>query len=125
MNGNASGSKKRMYLIGLLVLLISLGSSITIYLTADDDPGDGQGYEIVGGTIYSTSPQYNKKYVHDLQLYGGSANVLADRFNRWFIGLWQGKTLAYTIFSLGGFIALVFFFVGYTADHHDVDSEKT
>ena len=39
----------------------------------------------------------NKKYIHDLQLYGGTANVLASEFREWLAGLWYGKNLAYTI----------------------------
>ena len=42
-------------------------------------------------------PLDSKKYIHDLQVYGGTANVLAAEFREWLAGLWYGKNLAYTI----------------------------
>jgi hypothetical protein len=39
----------------------------------------------------------SKKYLHDLEVYGGKANVLAAEFREWFAGLWRGKSLAGTI----------------------------
>jgi len=54
----------------------------------------------------------SKKYLHDLEIYGGQANVLAAEFREWFSGLWYGENLAYTIaaltlLSIGG-VRLVF-----------------
>jgi len=42
------------------------------------------------------NPLETKKYVHDLELYGGKANVMAAEFREWFAGLWYGRNLAYT-----------------------------
>lgn len=36
-------------------------------------------------------------YRHQLERYGGKASVIFDDFNRWFAGLWQGKSLAKTV----------------------------
>jgi hypothetical protein len=52
-------------------------------------------------------PFDNKKYIHDLQVYGGTANVLAAEFREWFAGLWYGKNLAYTIAVLTILVVLV------------------
>jgi hypothetical protein len=41
-----------------------------------------------------------KSYLHDLELYGGKANVLAAEFREWFTGLWMGRNLAFTIAAL-------------------------
>jgi hypothetical protein len=43
-------------------------------------------------------------------LYGGKAAVVVDDFSRWFIGLWHGKSLAFTVAVISIFISLVFFF---------------
>ncbi len=106
MTENSINRKKRLYLIGALVLLIGLGSSVAIYLTAEDDGDNLSAYETVG-------PGNSKLYMHDLQLYGGKANVLADEFRLWFLGLWQGKSLAYTITAVSLVVAAGFFFVAY------------
>ena len=56
-------------------------------------------------------PEDSKKYLRDLELYGGKANVLMDQFRRWFMGLWHGKSLAYTIAGITIFISLGTFYV--------------
>lgn len=52
-------------------------------------------------------------YKHDLELYGGKLNVLADQFMRWFAGLWHGRSLAFTVACITVVISLVFFFVAH------------
>jgi hypothetical protein len=52
----------------------------------------------------------SKKYLHDLEVYGGKANVLAAEFREWFSGLWSGKNLAYTIVVLTVLTVLVYRF---------------
>jgi hypothetical protein len=67
-------------------------------------------------------------YLHDLQLYSGKAGVLADEFRRWFVGLWYGKSLAFTVAYITLFISFVVF---YAANHlpsrlkSDVHSENS
>lgn len=81
-----------------------------IYLTATEGPEGVLGYEIIDGTAYPVMPQDSKMYRHDLELYGGKANVIANEFTRWFEGLWHGRSLAFVtagftvITSLGLFI---------------------
>jgi hypothetical protein len=100
-----------LYLISAIILLVGLSSAILIYLTAGNDSKIVLGYEIVGGNAYLITPENSKKYIHDLTLYGGKAAVLADEFNRWFVGLWHGKSLAFTVACITIFISLGFFFV--------------
>jgi hypothetical protein len=125
MKWKTTNLQTRLYLISAIILLVGLSSSIWIYLTAEDDSKRVLGYEIVGGNAYLITPDNSKKYVHDLELYGGKANVLADEFMRWFIGLWHGKSLAFTVAFITIFISLGFFFVARTSpsylayDAHD------
>jgi len=115
----------RLYLISAIILLVGLSSSVWIYLSAGDDSESVLGYEISGGQAYLVSPENSKKYVHDLKVMGGSAAVVADQFSRWFIGLWHGKSLAFTVACIAGFISLGFFFAariapyGLESDAHD------
>ena len=93
----------RFYLISAIILLVGLGSAILIYLTAENDSDSILGYED------------SKMYIHDLELYGGKANVLANEFMRWFVGLWHGKSLAFTVACITIFISFGFFFVAKTS----------
>jgi hypothetical protein len=46
-----------------------------------------------------------------LELYGGKTAVLANEFRYWFIGLWHGKSLAFTIACITIFISLGVYFI--------------
>jgi len=101
-------------LISAIILLVGLGTAIFIYQAADSDSSGVLGYQIIGGSIYPIMPENTKIYRHDLEVYGGKAAVLADDFRRWFVGLWHGKSLAFTITCITIFISFAGFF---TARH--------
>jgi len=105
----------RLFLISAIILLVGLSSSIWIYLANGNDSETVLGYEIVGGNAYLVNPENSKKYVHDLELMGGKPAVLADEFSRWFIGLWHGKSLAFTVAFIAIFISLGFVFFAITS----------
>ncbi len=84
-------------LISVIILVAGLGSAILIYRTAEDTPYGVLGYEEGGGTVYPIMPEDSKQYLRGLELYGGKANVIMDRVRRGFIGLWHGKSLAFTV----------------------------
>jgi hypothetical protein len=90
----------RRNLITAIILLLGLGSAILIYLTADNAAESGLVNDF----------ENSKKYMHDLELYGGKANVLANELSNWFAGLWRGKSLAFTVGFITIVIALGFFF---------------
>jgi hypothetical protein len=98
-------------LISAIILLVGLGSAFLIYQTAETDLSSVLGYEIAGKSVYPIMPENSKMYKHDLELYGGKAAVLADEFRRWFVGLWHGKSLAFTVAFISIFISFVIFFV--------------
>jgi hypothetical protein len=111
MKWKLASLRTRLYIFSAALLLTGLGSAILIYLTADNDGDSNPGYEVVGGYIYPGMHENSKRYIHDLEVYGGKAAILADEFNRWFYGLWHGKALAFTIASLTVFFSLVVFVV--------------
>jgi hypothetical protein len=91
--------------ISAVILLAGLGSAILIYHAARSDSGAVLGYEDAGGSVYPIMPEDSKQYLGGLALYGGTANVLADEFRRWFAGLWHGKSLAFTVGCIAIFIS--------------------
>jgi hypothetical protein len=100
MKLKCSNPEARRYFITALILLIGLGSALLIYLTADNASDNGLVNDF----------ENSKKYMHDLELYGGKANVLANELTKWFSGLWHGKSLAFTVACITIIIALGFFF---------------
>ena len=98
-------------LISAIILLVGLGSAILIYQTAQNNSRGVLGYEEGNGSVYPIMPEDSKKYLRDLELFGGKANVLMDEFRRWFVGLWHGKSLAFTVACIAIFISFGFLFV--------------
>jgi hypothetical protein len=82
------------------ILVLGFAAAIVIYLTAGPPPGNPLGYD----------PLDTKKYLHDLEVYGGKANVLAAQFTDWFDSLWQGKRLAFTVAVIAVIAAFAFNF---------------
>ena len=97
---------KCLYLISAVVLLAGLGSAVLIYHSSRDYSGSAQMYE----DDYPVSPEDTKQYLRGLQLYGGTANVLADELRLWFEGLWHGQSLAFTVAFITIFISSGIFF---------------
>ena len=100
-----------LILIGAIIMVVGLGSAIWIYQSAGDYSGSVLGYEIIDGTAYPIAPEDSKVYRRDLEHFGGKAAIVVDDFSRWFIGLWHGKTLAFTVAFISIFISLLFFFI--------------
>jgi len=83
------------------ILAAGLGGATLIYLTAAPRAANPLGYE----------PEDTKKYLRELEVYGGKVNVLATELRRWFEGLWHGRSLAFTVAVLTLLLALGFWFV--------------
>jgi hypothetical protein len=90
--------KTQLKLIAAIILLVGLGSAVLIYLTAENDSEN------------ILANENSKMFIHDLELYGGKANVLANEFKVWFEKLWHGKQLAFTVAFITIFIAFGFIF---------------
>ena len=103
-----------LHLISAIILIAGLGSAISIYRAAENNSYGVLGYEGGDGSVYPIMPEDSKKYLRDLQLYGGKANVLMDELRRGFVGLWHGRSLAYTVACITVFISLGVF---YAANH--------
>jgi hypothetical protein len=55
-------------------------------------------------------PMMNKKYLRELQVYGGKANVASVQLMNWFHSLWHGKSLGVTLAVLTILAAWLFWF---------------
>ncbi|MEI7428831.1 MAG: hypothetical protein WCL27_00140 [Betaproteobacteria bacterium] len=119
MNGDKWSLSRRLYLTGVVILVLGLLSAATIYFTVAVASEDVLGYEIIDGKAYPLMVSDSKMYRHDLERFGGKAAIMADDLNRWFSGLWQGKQLAWTVAILTIMLALGFFRAGWwQASHH-------
>ena len=110
MNQKIAHLRESLILIGAIIMVVGLGSAMWIYQSAGDYSGSVLGYEIIDGSAYPIRPEDSRIYRRDLELYGGKAAVVVDDFSRWFVGLWHGKSLAFTVAGISIFIAFIFFF---------------
>ena len=55
-------------------------------------------------------PETSKKYLREMEVYGGKANVLASEFRKWFESLWHGRKLAVTVVCLTLMFLFLFLF---------------
>jgi hypothetical protein len=132
MKWNAGKLHVYLYVASIVLLLGGLGSAVWIYQSSEDTSSNNLGYEIVGGNIYSATPSNTKKYSHDLELYGGKAAVLADRFTRWYSELWHGRSLAFTVACIALLLSAGVFlgarhveFHGTSGDHRENNRDRT
>jgi len=91
---------KRLRFAAVMILIVGLGGSMIIYLNAEPISLHPLGYD----------PLTTKKYLREMELYGGKINVLATRAREWFEGLWQGTSLACTVAVLSVSLALLLWF---------------
>ena len=111
MNIKIADLHGHLNLIAVIILFVGLTSAILIYQTADNDSHSVLGYQVINGIAYPIMADNSKIYRRDLEIYGGKMAVLADEFRRWFIGLWQGKSLAFTVACITIFISVAVFIV--------------
>jgi hypothetical protein len=99
MTAGFASARARVRFVTRAILLAGFASALVIY-AANVRPR-GAGFEL----------ERSRMYTHDLEVYGGRANVLADDFRSWFDGLWQGRNLAFTVAALTVLAALAYRFV--------------
>jgi len=104
------------------ILIMGLFASVLIYRGADRESADAVIYEQGNDSAHPVSPYDTKKYLRDMELYGGKANVLAAELRLWLAGLWQGKTLAYTIAFLSVLVSFTLSYGAGRLTRHPSDS---
>ena len=68
------------------ILVAGFATAIVIYFV-NAAPDDASGYRL----------EDSKKYVREMEIYGGKMNLLASELGNWFSGLWHGRSLAFTV----------------------------
>jgi hypothetical protein len=89
-------------IIAIIILVVGLGSAIAIYVTAEPTPFDPSGYDRFA----------SKKYIRELERFGGKFAVLSAELSQWLGGLWHGKSLAITVGILSLAMASLLWFIG-------------
>ena len=90
--------KSRLYFCSAVVLLLGLASAFLVYVFAPEAPETGQ--------VFYDSPQLSKKYVRELERFGGKQAVVFDDIGRWLDERFSGKALGVTIGWLSAIVAL-------------------
>jgi hypothetical protein len=93
--------KARLYLISAAILLLGLAGALLIYFTASDAPETGH--------AFYDSPQLSKKYIRELERFGGKQAVIFDEIIRWLDSRFSGKALGVTIGWISTIVALALF----------------
>jgi hypothetical protein len=90
-------------LISYVIFGAGIATSVVIYVTAGPPMGHPFGF----------NPLHTKLYLRELELFGGRGNIMAAEFMEWFVGLWQGKNLSYTIACITVIISILLRFIGF------------
>ena len=104
--------RRRAFTAGILGA--GFAAAIAIYAAAGASGENPLGYD----------PLQDKKYLHQLEEFGGKANVIAAEFEDWFASLWHGRRFAFTVAAMTLLAAWLFRF--FTAprplDDEDADT---
>ena len=106
--------KGRLTIVALTILALGLFSGLLIYALADEAEPEAGSYIVADGMKYPIAQSQTKRYVRDLQRFGGKASVLFDEFDRWLADLWRGKTLGITVGCLATLVSLGLFLFAVT-----------
>jgi hypothetical protein len=94
----------RLYAAGYAVLAAGSACSYWAYRVAvSDELGDA----------LMAQARDTKGYQGQMEYLGGKANVLGNDITSWFVGLWHGRNLAYTLAVLTLAAALICFYVAF------------
>jgi hypothetical protein len=103
--------RQKINQITLLLLLIGFGCALVVYRNTNAVSVDPQ----------LDDPVATKKYLREMQMIGGQANVVASEFRGWFAGVWHGRKLAATVAVLTVSVTLIFRLVATHPDFATAD----
>ena len=84
------------------LLTVGLGAAIGLYLFASPGGSNPLGFE----------PEDSKRYLREMEVYGGKVNVIASQIRSGWNGLWHGRNLAFTVGALTLLLASALWFIG-------------
>ena len=90
----------RIWVTTAFILAMGWSVAVAVYVTATPVVND----DLVDDW------EHSRRYLLDLERIGGRAAVFGTELNQWVAGLWQGRSLAYTLAALTTAVALGYFF---------------
>ena len=99
-------SRRRLNLAALAVLAGGLALALLLHTVSDDAPPPSASYTIVDGVAHAIPAHASRRYVSQLERFGGKAAVLFDEWIDWIASLLHGRRLAWTIGVLSVLAAL-------------------
>ena len=98
-------ASSRVRWFGCAVVVIGWLAAAVVYIASPEqaDPG-AEGERIVGGQAFPTDGT-SARELQQLERLGGKAAVLTFKFDRWFVSLWSGRPLAFTLAMLSLLVA--------------------
>jgi len=78
------------------ILATGFAGAVLIWFTAPDPAANPLGYEF----------RDSKAYLRNMEMFGGKANLLSAEFREWLTGMFQGRSLAFTVAFLTALLAL-------------------
>lgn len=107
-----SSPRSRVYLAGAVILALGLASAALVYFLAGQQGGtSAAGDSIVGTVAYPGALDESSREMQQVERLGGKPAVLALEFHRWFLSLWHGRPLAWTLATLSAAVALLCFHI--------------
>jgi len=100
-DSDSTGRAERVKNLAAIILTVGLGGAVLIFFTAQA-PGAGP----LG------DPNDSKRYLREMEMVGGKANILTAQFREWVGGLFQGRSLALTVAILALLLAWAVWFFG-------------
>jgi len=95
----SSPATARARLVSRVILAAGLAAAVVIYFV--NGSPNASGFEL----------EESKKYLRDVEVVGGKANLLATQLRHWFSGLWHGRSLAFTVAVLSVLAASAYEFL--------------
>jgi len=95
--------RSRLRYLGAAILFFGLLAAELIYIFAGNNADIDAAEEIASG----------RGYQHNLEVMGGKFASLSVDFDRWFVSLWHGRSLAYTVAVIAVVVAAGCFLVAH------------
>ena len=103
----------RLKRIGVAILMLGLLSAILVFVFVGEPGGNETAYQIIDGVSYPVDVNNTKSYNYNMERISGKSGVFAADLSDWFVSLWHGKKLSYTLAVLAVVLSLLCFWLAH------------